>query len=57
MYRGIVAAVEASEHCGIKTAVAMLTERARSARRASILVAIAAMKLLMCFTFYVAKWS
>ena len=50
MYCGIVAAVEASEHCGTKTAVAALTETARSARRASILVAIAPMRLLVCFT-------
>ena len=50
MYCGIVAAVEASDHCGIKTALAALTETARSARRASILVAIAPMRLLVCFT-------
>ena len=52
-----VAAVEASDHCGIKTALATLTERARTAKRASILVAIAAMRLLVCFTLYVAMLS
>ena len=57
MYCGIVAAVEASDHCGIKTALAALTERARTAKRASILVAIATMMLLVCFTLYVAMLS
>jgi hypothetical protein len=55
MYCEIVAAVVASELCGIRTAVAALAERARSTRRASILDAIVAMRLLVCFTFYVAR--
>jgi len=46
-------ALGASEHCGIMTAVAALIERARSARRANILVAIVARTLLVRFTWYV----
>jgi hypothetical protein len=48
-YCGIVAAAVATEHCGAITAVAALTERARSARRANILAAIVAKMLLVGF--------
>jgi hypothetical protein len=37
-----IPALGASEHCGIMTAVVALFERARSARRTNILVAIVA---------------
>ena len=41
-YCQIVAAEAASEHCGIMNVVVVLTERARSARRANILAAMLA---------------
>jgi len=48
-----ITALGASEHCGIMTVVVVLIERARSARRANILVAIVARTLLVRFTWYV----
>ena len=48
-YCGILAATAASEHCGTMTAVAALTERARSATRVNILAAIVAKRLLVGF--------
>ena len=50
-YCGIVAAEAATEHCGVMTAVVVLTERARSARRANILVAMIAKRCYMGFNF------
>ena len=50
-YCGIVAAEAASEHCGIMNAVVALTERARSARRANILVAMLAKRYSTGFNF------
>ena len=41
------------EHCGMMNAVAALTKRARSARRANILVAIVSKMLLVRFTWQV----
>ena len=50
-YYGIVAAEAASEHCGIMNAVVVLTERARSARRANILAAMLAKRYYIGFNF------
>ena len=50
-YCGIVAAEVASEYCGIMTAVVALTERARSASRANIFVAMLAKRYYMGFNF------
>lgn len=50
-----MAAAAATEHCGTRTAVAALTERARSARKANILAAIVAKRLVVGFNVYVAR--
>lgn len=51
-YGVIGEALRADEHCGIRTAVAALTESARSATRANILAAIVAKRLLVRCAYY-----
>lgn len=46
----MVAALNGEEYCGITTAVAALTERARRARRANILAAMVSESWVVCFT-------
>ena len=50
-YCGIVAAEAATDHGGVMTAVVVHTERARSARRANILVAMLAKRCYLGFNF------
>lgn len=50
-------ALGASEHCGIMNAFVALTKRARSARRANILVAIVVRSLLVRFARCVSECS